>query len=499
MTSTLTPHERGPPLMYPATDQARRSALNEAERLRRLSSTDRDLIRLVHEPQFPRWLAQIKATGGCAHPIYLSGQTTIRDAADGTVLHHYDTASEPGGRLAVRCRNRRRSRCEPCSREHAGDTYHLVRSGLHGGKGVSERVQLHPRLLLTLTAPSFGPVHKATTDGRLCRSANAGSNCDHGRSHTCHRRHEEGDPAVGQPLCPDCYDYPGHVLWHAHAGRLWTRFCHTARRRLATRAGIAQTRLGGHLTLSFAKVAEYQRRAAVHFHAVVRLDGPDGPSTPPPAWATPELLAEVLEDAAAAAHVRTAYSPATGERLIAFGPQMDVHAISGTALSGAVTDDAVAAYVAKYVSKSIGDAGGLDRRVTDRDSIELAPVSAHIRALMGTCWRLGALPELTCLNLRAWAHALGFRGHVLTKSRRYSTTYGELRTARAEYRGSLGVVKAKEGGTLRESFWRFVGSGHTAAEAEIASGVARHIECARQLEQQDRELQRSPRVSGEDQ
>lgn len=475
MTHKPTPHERGPPFMYPATDQARRSALSEAERLRRLSSTDRDLIRLVHEPQFPRWLAQIRATGGCAHPIYLSGRTTIRDAADGTVLHHYDTASEPGGRLPVRCRNRRRSRCEPCSREHAGDTYHLVRSGLHGGKGVSDRVQLHPRLFLTLTAPSFGAVHRATTGGRLCRSADAGCTCDHGRARACHRRHEDGDPAVGQPLCPDCYDYPGHVLWHAHAGRLWTRFCHTVRRRLATRAGIAQTRLGEHLVLSFAKVAEYQRRAAVHFHAVVRLDGPDGPSTPPPAWATPELLAEALKDAAAAVQVRTDYSPATGDRLFGFGPQMDAHPISGTAPSGAVTDDAVAAYVAKYVSKSIGDTGGLDRRVTDRDSIDLAPVSAHIRALMGTCWRLGALPELASLNLRAWAHTLGYRGHVLTKSRRYSTTYGELRTARAEHRSGTENAALNDRKTISEASWRYVGSGLSLAEVEIARGIASDI------------------------
>jgi hypothetical protein len=36
------------------------------------------------------------------------------------------------------------------------------------------------------------------------------------------------------------------------------------------------------LRISFAKVAEYQKRGLVHFHAVIRLDAPDGNTTPPP-------------------------------------------------------------------------------------------------------------------------------------------------------------------------------------------------------------------------
>ncbi|MFD9904836.1 replication initiator [Streptomyces sp. NPDC059063] len=460
--------------MHPSpAHQAARHSASTAEHPRRLSATDRDLIRLVHEPGFPRWLQQITAIGGCAHPVYLAGHTTIYDATTGAVLHHYDTAHEPGGRMPVRCRNRRKSRCQPCSYLHAGDTFHLVRSGLLGGKGVSDRVQLHPRLFLTLTAPSFGAVHRAN-GGRLCRSRSAGGTCDHGRSLACHRQHADDDPAVGQPLCPHCYDYTGHVLWHACAGRLWNRFCHTVRRRLATAAGITQSRLGEHLRLSFAKAAEYQKRGAIHFHAVIRLDGPDGPTTPPPAWVTPELLDEAIRSAASSVSLRTPYSPATGERLLHFGTQLDVHSVTSRALtdSAAVTDDAVAAYVAKYVSKGVGDAGGIDRRITHYASIHHAPVNAHLRALMGTCWRLGGLPELHTLNLRAWAHTLGYRGHALTKSRHYSTTYRQLRATRAEHRVGLGMEVLNGDGMIRESAWRYVGSGHSLTEAEIASGVA---------------------------
>jgi len=41
----------------------------------------------------------------------------------------------------------------------------------------------------------------------------------------------------------------------------------------------------------------------VHVHAVVRLDGPDGPETAPTAWAAAELLAEAVGRAAARASV----------------------------------------------------------------------------------------------------------------------------------------------------------------------------------------------------
>jgi hypothetical protein len=47
--------------------------------------------------------------------------------------------------------------------------------------------------------------------------------------------------------------------------------------------------------VSYAKVAEYQRRGVFHFHAVIRLDGPAGPTTTPPAWATLGLLTAAID------------------------------------------------------------------------------------------------------------------------------------------------------------------------------------------------------------
>jgi hypothetical protein len=434
-----------------------------------LSRSEMDMIRLVHEPGFRRWLEQINSTGGCAHPVYLSGATTVRDAVSGEILRYYATEHEPGGRLAVRCGNRRGSVCGPCSRLHAGDTYHLVRAGLQGGKGAPAAVVGHPRLLLTLTAPGFGAVHRECGDGRACRPRRGGGRCAHGRPVACNAVHGDGDALVGQPVCGDCYDYAGHVLWHAHAGLLWARFCDMARRHLATAAGITQSRVTEFLRLSFAKVAEYQRRGAVHFHAVVRLDGPEGAGTVPPAWASVELLEAALRSAAAVVEVRMPYVAALGELVFRFGAQLDVAPIGRGLPDDEVTGQAVAGYVAKYVSKSVGDIGGVDRPVKSLAEIAYLPVSAHIRALMGTCFRLARLPGLEGLRLRAWTHTLGYRGHVLTKSRCYSTTYGELREARAAHSGAR---LPDDDSMIREGAWRFVGSGHTPAEAEIAAGIA---------------------------
>lgn len=437
-----------------------------------LSDAERDMIRLVREPGFKRWLEQIHAVGGCAHPVYLSGGSVTRDIATGEVLRSYDTESEPGGRLAVRCRNRRETVCAPCSRLHAGDTFHLVRSGLQGGKGTPVQVADHPRLFLTLTAPSFGAVHRVTGDGGRCRPRRDGGECEHGRPVGCGLIHAAADPLVGQPLCADCYDYCGHVLWHAHAGRLWDRFCHTVRRHLATAARITQSRLPEYLRMSFAKVSEYQKRGAVHFHAVVRLDGPESPGSTPPGWATVELLESALRSAARAVEVRMPYVAELGEYVFRFGREIDVSPI-GHGLSGAeVTDQAVAGYVAKYVSKSVGEIGGVDQPVRSAAEIPYLAVSPHARALMGMCFRLARLPELEGLRLRAWVHMLGYRGHVLTKSRRYSTTYGALREARGRH---AGVLLPDDGTTVKDGVWRFVGSGHTPAEAEVAAGIAADV------------------------
>ncbi|GLF95985.1 hypothetical protein SYYSPA8_16830 [Streptomyces yaizuensis] len=225
--------------------------------------------------------------------------------------------------------------------------------------------------------------------------------------------------------------------------------------------------------MAFAKVAEYQRRGAVHFHAVIRLDGPDGGHTPPPAWATAELLTDAIHAAAAKARVD---GPTVDDRAhsFTFGRQLDVRTIRGADFPGdqALTDRAVAAYIAKYATKGAETAtGALDRPLKFAAELAQLDISDHARRLIRTAWTLGARKDLDHLRLRAWAHMLGFRGHFSTKSRTYSTTLGALRTARADWRRTQNTPEHPTGTTHVLAHWVFAGTGLSAAEEWLAASL----------------------------
>ncbi|WAZ23031.1 replication initiation protein [Streptomyces cinnabarinus] len=409
---------------------------------------------------------QLSGLGGCTQPVRLDGHRTeyaVNTATGeiGNVLRHLDSATLPAGQLLIRCNNRRATRCAACAETYRRDTFHLITAGLRGGKGTPEQVGTHPRVFATFTAPSFGPVHNRPSGGRDCR---------------CGIRHDDGDPALGSPLDLDTYDYEAAVLWNAHAGALWRRFSIYLRREVAKRAGLTQRAFRHHARLSFAKVAEYQKRGAVHFHAVIRLDGPEGGDTTPPPWASAELLADAIKAAATAARIDGPEIDGRTHRFV-FGRQIDVRPIRSADFSDGqeLTDRAVAAYVAKYATKGAETATGtLDRPIRFLAELAQARITDHARRMIRTAWELGARPELAKLRLRAWAHMLGFRGHFSTKSRRYSTTLGALRDARAEWRRAQTSPPVPQDGeaTLVLAHWVFAGTGLSAAETWLAASLA---------------------------
>ncbi|MFC8066483.1 replication initiator protein RepSA [Streptomyces sp. NPDC057293] len=430
-----------------------------------------DLLRVANTAGFDRWREQIRRTGGCSNPIHLQGSTVTRDAKTGDVLYSYSTEQEPGGRLRVACGNRRASRCPACAWTYAGDTYHLIRAGITGdeGKQVPATVRDHPRVFATLTAPSFGPVHNRPAAGR-CR---------------CGIQQAETDPALGTALDPERYDYAGAVLWNNHAGDLWRRFTIYLRREIAARAGITQAALREECRVSFGKVAEFQKRGAVHFHAVVRLDGPDGPDTTPPAWATVALLDAAIRAAAARVAVPV---PAAGDfpaRTLRWGTQVDVQPI-GALGREELTEQAVASYVAKYATKAAETTGTVDRRIGELAELDRLDLPAHTRRLIEACCLLDdAYPDRL---LARWAHMLGFRGHFSTKSRRYSTTLGALRQTRADYRarqerrerGLSEDLDDTDGSTLVLAHWTYAGQGHSPGESWLAASIARDLRVNRE-------------------
>ncbi|MFY1678072.1 replication initiator [Streptomyces sp. WMMC905] len=413
----------------------------------------------------PELARQLSGLGGCTRPVRLDGHRT-EYAVDrttgeiGRVLHHLDSSTLPAGQLLTRCNNRRATRCAACAETYRRDTYHLITAGLRGGKGTPEQVGTHPRVFATFTAPGFGPVHNRPSSGRNCR---------------CGVRHEEGDAVLGTPLDPESYDYEAAVLWNAHAGALWQRFSIYLRREVAKRAGLTQRAFRDHARISFAKVAEYQKRGAVHFHAVVRLDGPDGGDSAPPAWATAELLADAIRAAATTARVD---GPVIDERAYAFvfGRQLDVRTIRSADFGDGqkLTERAVAAYIAKYATKGAETATGtLDRPLRFLAELAQVQITEHARRMIRTAWTLGARPELAGLRLRAWAHMLGFRGHFSTKSRRYSTTLGALRDARADWRRTQAAPPVPQDGetTLVLAHWVLAGTGLSVGEAWLAASL----------------------------
>ncbi|MBQ1099723.1 replication initiation protein [Streptomyces sp. b94] len=426
-----------------------------------------DTLRVAGSPGFDRWQDQVRRTGGCADPVHLSGWVIHKDKTTGETLHHYSTEHEPGGRLRVACGNRRASRCPSCAWTYAGDTYRLIRAGLAGDedKDIPATVRNHPRVFATLTAPSFGPVHNRPDHGR-CR---------------CGTRHASDDSALGTALDPETYDYAGSVLFNNHAGDLWQRFTNRLRREIAARAGLTQRELKQCARLSYGKVAEFQKRGAVHFHAVIRIDGAEGPESAAPAWATTELLSDAIR--AAAHHSYTTVSvPALGDqpaRTFRWGRQLDVRPVKAFGDGSDLTEQAVASYVAKYATKAAENTGTLDRRVGELAELDRHDVPDHARRLITACRDLDRLyPDR---RLWAWAHMLGFRGHFSSKSRRYSTTLGALRQARADFRAAqereaLALEDREPGTVLVLADWQYAGHGHTPGESALAATIARDLQ-----------------------
>ncbi|MFF3558512.1 replication initiator protein RepSA [Streptomyces sp. NPDC002574] len=430
-----------------------------------------DLLRVAGSPGFHRWEEQVHRTGGCSDPIHLTGWTLTKDKTSGETLHHYSTENEPGGRLRIACGNRRASRCSACAWTYAGDTYHLIRAGLAGDdrRDIPGTVRDHPRVFATLTAPSFGRVHNRPDTGR-CR---------------CGTQHPADDAALGTALDPTTYDYAGAVLFNNHAGQLWQRFTNRLRREIAARAGLTQRAMAEVLRVSFGKVAEFQKRGAVHFHAVIRLDGPDGPDTTPPAWATTGLLEDAIR--AAAHHAYTSVSvPAAADqpaRTFRWGAQLDVRPVKAFGDGSDITEQAVASYVAKYATKAAENTGTLDRRIGELAELDRHQVPDHARRLIQACRDLDDLyPDR---RLWPWAHMLGFRGHFSTKSRAYSTTLGALRQERADYRAAqehadLGLEPIEPDTVLVLADWQYAGHGHTPGESALAATIARDLQLNRE-------------------
>ena len=203
-----------------------------------------------------------------------------------------------------------------------------------------------------------------------------------------------------------------------------------------------------------------------------------------PASYTADLLCDAIGMAAAA--VTLAVEHDGHVVVLGFGAQTDTRIIrpghdlpgTGQALNG----QAVANYIAKYATKTLTAPGLPSHRLRGETDIERLRCSAHYRRLITTAWELGAArPGSRC---RAWAHMLGYGGHFLTKSRRYSVTFGQLRAARTDHRRAARPPDADRDSWSRPldetvvlvlpAIWTYEGIGRTVAThgAELAAASA---------------------------
>ena len=356
-------------------------------------------------------LNEITSAGGCSHPIRLKGEFV--NTVTGEINQR---------QLRVACKDRRAVICSACSHLYQADAWIMVSAGLIGGKGVPESVLSHPRFFMTLTAPSFGPVHTRRADGS-CRPRSTPP-CPHGAEMRCIAKHSAESPLLGAPICAHCFDYRSAVLWNAQSARLWNRTVEQVRRRLAISQDIAPNNFRHHARLSYLKVAEFQRRGLVHFHAILRVDGPGNPYSPPSEFLTTSLLVDVITDVVAKFSIT---SVDHGE--VAWGRQFRI-----TDASNLLHDDLrIASYIAKYATKTSTDGLDLARRFHHRIEIRTLDAEPHHKKLALTTWDLALEPALHDLNPRLHAHSFGYRGQFITKSRYYSTRFQDLRGARSAY------------------------------------------------------------------
>lgn len=376
-------------------------------------------------------LREVALAGNCSNPIRIKGE-----------MVNLTTGEVDVNSLHVSCKDRRHVICPSCSYTYKADAWILVSTGLLGGKGTPEEVSTHPRLFVTLTAPSFGAVHTITSRGGCVsnlRSTPRGAServCRHGRRRTCRVRHLENSPELGRPLCTECFDYEGAVLWNAHASKLWNNTIQSIRRSLAEAGGLRQKQLTSSAQVHYLKVAEMQRRGLIHFHAILRADGPGSVDADPPPWLSTELLTSVVRHA-----TRTANAFGLDGRTIRWGERFDIQDL------GQTNQDTtkVPSYVAKYATKTTDGTKELARQFHSRRQIRHLIDDPHARTLALCAWDLDLCATWAPLRLRDHAHAFGFTGQLITKSRDYSTTFTALRGARALFMSSRNVGDPVEG------------------------------------------------------
>jgi len=344
-------------------------------------------------------------TDGCSNPVRLLKRVT-----------NFRTGQISETPAERRCGNRRASECPSCSKLYRGDAFQVIRSGLFDPSNPTAVYTW-----VTFTAPGadvFGPTHSQRRDkNKKIRPC------------ACRQRHSDGDALIGTPLYPESYRYDLAADFNANAGRL---------------AAVTFQKLSRMLNrkLQVVRVVEYQSRGLVHVHAIVR---------------------GVVTRRSLQVSVGGGINLRTGRRIAPatsggwkWGPQCDsqvLNAGSGGRLVAYMVK--VVGYALKAVSDETAASGTHSRRMerAGRRSCKCEHPQSLCRA--GKAMRYprrltladgsvvqmdvhipyqADVPVYYCRRHQAARRGWGFRGHVLSVSRRWGLTFKEVRERRQQWR-----------------------------------------------------------------
>lgn len=155
--------------------------------------------------------------------------------------------NSPRGYRYIRCNSRSWGYCSYCANRYQIDKKMIVGSGcLQKVIGDDVSVKEYDFFALTLSAPSFGKVHKV--------SRNRGDKCD------CGKFHSMGHSLVGTPVDVYRYRYRDQVEWNVAANEL-----------LRYTMKYLQDNLGIGTNFQYVAAREWQQRGSIHVHILVRV------------------------------------------------------------------------------------------------------------------------------------------------------------------------------------------------------------------------------------
>lgn len=162
--------------------------------------------------------------------------------------------------ITVDCGTRFQADCPHCAEIYAKRTHIIISSGL------PTNVFDSAAFLLTLTAPSFGPVHRPAWTKKAKHNAQKQRRKVYETRCPCGHKHTPGTDSanhfVGAPLDPATYDYTGQVAFNRISVKLFDSLKRSMKHEFPD------------FDLQHMRIAEPQRRGAVHFHTVLVFRSP---------------------------------------------------------------------------------------------------------------------------------------------------------------------------------------------------------------------------------